>query len=111
MAGEMADLASTCPANVTFHRQSVPTHAKYILCHRVRAASTAVFGGVNIGDRCAATVATVRTVPDEHRSRHHVRPSVGVVTSAGTNGRAAVGRALPIIMGPKIYCGPPLQTM
>ena len=29
----------------------VPTHAKYVVCHRATAVPTAVFGGVNIGDR------------------------------------------------------------
>ena len=31
--------------------QTLPTHAKYVLCHRADRVDTAVFGGVNIGDR------------------------------------------------------------
>ena len=36
---------------VTFSPRTVPTHAKYVVFHRASQTSTAVFGGVNIGDR------------------------------------------------------------
>ena len=36
---------------VTFSPRTLPTHAKYVVFHRQSAVSTAVFGGVNIGDR------------------------------------------------------------
>jgi phosphatidylserine/phosphatidylglycerophosphate/cardiolipin synthase-like enzyme len=36
---------------VTFSPRTIPTHAKYVVFHRATQTSTAVFGGVNIGDR------------------------------------------------------------
>jgi hypothetical protein len=36
---------------VRFRAQTIPTHAKYVMCHRANATPTAIFGGVNIGDR------------------------------------------------------------
>ena len=39
---------------ITFSPRTVPTHAKYALFHRKSQTPTAVFGGVNIGDRFEA---------------------------------------------------------
>ena len=50
-AGKLEALAAEFPALVTFAPRVVPTHAKYVMCHRATAVPTAVFGGVNIGDR------------------------------------------------------------
>jgi phosphatidylserine/phosphatidylglycerophosphate/cardiolipin synthase-like enzyme len=50
-ADRLTALAAEFPGVVTFAPRRVPTHAKYVMCHRVGSTSTAVFGGVNIGDR------------------------------------------------------------
>jgi len=50
-ASDMLALAQAFPATVSFKGQTVPTHAKYIIFHRPNATSSAIFGGVNIGDR------------------------------------------------------------
>ena len=49
--GKLEALAAEFPALVTFAPRVIPTHAKYVMCHRAAAVPTAVFGGVNIGDR------------------------------------------------------------
>ena len=49
--GKLEALAAEFPALVTFAPRDIPTHAKYVVCHRAAAVPTAVFGGVNIGDR------------------------------------------------------------
>lgn len=53
LAEELRAMERTFPNLVKFRPQAIPTHAKYLMCHRAgaRAVPTAVFGGVNIGDR------------------------------------------------------------
>ena len=52
-AARLKALAAAFP-NVTFSPRTVPTHAKYVMFHRRSQTPTAVFGGVNIGDRFEA---------------------------------------------------------
>jgi hypothetical protein len=53
-AAALAELATDFPRTVTFTPQTIPTHAKYFICQRRGAEDSAVFGGVNIGDRFAS---------------------------------------------------------
>jgi len=53
-AAVLAELAAAFPETVTFTPQTIPTHAKYFIFQRRDAADSAVFGGVNIGDRFAS---------------------------------------------------------
>ena len=46
-----ANAAANRTGIVTFSPRAVPTHAKYVVFHRKSQTPTAVFGGVNIGDR------------------------------------------------------------
>lgn len=50
-ARELKELEDAFPKLVRFAPREQPTHAKYLMCHRLNALPTAVFGGVNIGDR------------------------------------------------------------
>ena len=52
-AARLKALAAEFPL-VTFSPRTVPTHAKYVVFHRRSQTPTAVFGGVNIGDRFEA---------------------------------------------------------
>ena len=52
-AARLKALAAEFPRKVTFSPRTVPTHAKYAIFHRRSQTPTAVFGGVNIGDRFA----------------------------------------------------------
>jgi len=51
LASELVAMESAFPGLVRFSPQTIPTHAKYVMCHRADRAPTAIFGGVNIGDR------------------------------------------------------------
>jgi phosphatidylserine/phosphatidylglycerophosphate/cardiolipin synthase-like enzyme len=51
LASELVEMEKSYPDTVTFTPRKIPTHAKYVMCHRANSVSTAVFGGVNIGDR------------------------------------------------------------
>ena len=51
LASELVEMEKSFPDTVTFTPRKIPTHAKYVMCHRANSVSTAVFGGVNIGDR------------------------------------------------------------
>ena len=51
LASELVEMEKRFPDTVTFTPRKIPTHAKYVMCHRANSVSTAVFGGVNIGDR------------------------------------------------------------
>ena len=51
LASELVEMEKQFPGLVKFQPRRIPTHAKYVMCHRAASTSTAVFGGVNIGDR------------------------------------------------------------
>jgi len=51
LASELVEMEKEFPEVVKFQPRRIPTHAKYVMCHRAASTSTAVFGGVNIGDR------------------------------------------------------------
>ena len=52
LADELLALEREFPERVRFTPQTIPTHAKYVMCHRGGGRKpTAVFGGINIGDR------------------------------------------------------------
>eukprot|EP00240_Pyramimonas_obovata_P000653 CAMPEP_0118930266 /NCGR_PEP_ID=MMETSP1169-20130426/7005_1 /TAXON_ID=36882 /ORGANISM="Pyramimonas obovata, Strain CCMP722" /LENGTH=542 /DNA_ID=CAMNT_0006872593 /DNA_START=186 /DNA_END=1814 /DNA_ORIENTATION=- len=102
MVGDMVALAEAFPATVSFKRQTVPTHAKYIVCHRPGGTSSAVFGGVNIGDRFASwkdfTIrvegdAVVRALADSLSLTVATAPRPAV--SAGSAGRPPPGVVAP----------------
>ena len=51
LADELYTLEREFPNLVKFQPQTTPTHAKFVMCHRANKSPTAVFGGINIGDR------------------------------------------------------------
>lgn len=75
-AAVLAELAAAFPETVTFTPQTIPTHAKYFIFQRRDAADSAVFGGVNIGDRFASW----RWTPHDPFDPHPLCP--GTATSA-----------------------------
>jgi len=48
---DLQSLADDMPSQVQFRTLTIPSHCKYMLCLRQHSLCSAIFGGINIGDR------------------------------------------------------------
>ncbi|KAK3279387.1 hypothetical protein CYMTET_12728 [Cymbomonas tetramitiformis] len=54
LQGELREMSKRYPEQIFYTHRETPTHAKYMICLRASGEPTAIFGGVNIGDRFAS---------------------------------------------------------
>jgi len=103
-APALAALAKEFPETCSFTPQAIPTHAKYIICRRATGLDSAVFGGVNVGDRFS----TWRDFAVRVSGRGPVsRLQASVDTSAGCMDCNSIYQALSLSSGMMFCCNRP----